>query len=107
MDAMSYSKFINKKKTVELVDKLSKLNSIHIYKDLSSQVFVDDRSKSINEEIFINIDKINIDIRNKKKISFNYYDYDSKMNLVPRLNVDNEVKRYTVTPIATILKNEN
>lgn len=107
VDAVSSSKFITKKKTVELVDKLSKLNSIYIKKDLSSRVFVDDRSKSINEEIFINIDKINTAIRNKKKISFNYYDYDSNMNLIPRLNGDNEVKRYTITPIATILKNEN
>ncbi|MGL6107309.1 helix-turn-helix transcriptional regulator [Romboutsia sp.] len=107
VDAISASKFITKKKTVELVDKLSRLNSIYIKNDLNSQVFVDDRSKSINEEIFINIDKINTAIRNKKKISFYYYDYNSSMNLVPRLNKENESKRYTVTPIATILKNEN
>lgn len=107
VDAISASKFITKKKTIELVDKLSKLNSIYIKKDLIGQVFVDDRSKSKNEEIFINIDKINTAIRNKKQISFNYYDYNSSMDLVPRLNLENEVKRYTVMPIATILKNEN
>lgn len=107
VDAISSSKFITKKKTIELVDKLSKLNSIYIKKNLSNQVFVDDRSKSKNEEIFISIDKINTAIRDKKKISFCYYDYNSKRDLVPRLNKENVAKRYTVTPIATILKNEN
>ena len=107
VDAISASKFVTKKKTIELVEKLSKLNSIYIKKDLTSQVFVDDRSKSKNEEIFINIDKINTAIRNKKQIAFNYYDYNSCINLVPRLNKKNDIKIYTVTPIATILKNEN
>lgn len=107
IDAISASKFITKKKTLALADKLSKLNSIYIKNDLNSHVFVDDRSKSINEEIFINIDKISKAIRNKKQISFNYYDYNSKMELVPRLNLEKEIKRYTVTPISTILKNEN
>ncbi|GKZ02438.1 hypothetical protein ANS017_03010 [Paraclostridium bifermentans] len=107
VDSISSSKFITKKKTIELVDKLSKLNSIYIKKDLSNQVFVDDRSKSKNEEIFISIDKINTAIRDKKKISFCYYDYNSSRDLVPRLNKENVPKRYTVTPIATILKNEN
>ena len=55
----------------------------------------------------INIDKINTAIRNKKQIVFNYYDYNSCINLVPRLNKKNDIKIYTVTPIATILKNEN
>lgn len=107
VDAILSSKFITKKKTIELVDKLSKLNSIYIKKDLSNQVFVDDRSKSKNEEIFINIDKINTAIRDKKRISFYYYDYNFSMDLVPRLNNENVPKRYTVTPISTILKNEN
>ena len=107
IDAILSSKFITKKKTIELVDKLSKLNSIYIEMDLNNQVFVDDRAKSKNEEVFINIDKINRAIRYKKQISFNYYDYDQKMNLVPRLNLNNKMKKYTVTPISTILKNEN
>lgn len=107
VDAILASKFITKKKTIELIDRLSKLNSVYIRKDLSSQVFVDDRSKSINEEIFINIDKINTAIKNKKQIEFSYYDYNSNMDLVPRVDNENIVKRYTATPIATILKNEN
>ena len=107
IDSVSSSKFITKKKTLELVDKLSKLNSIYIKNNLNSLVFVDDRSKSINEEIFINIDKINRAIKNKQQISFNYYDYNSKVELVPRLDLEKNIKRYIATPIATILKNEN
>ena len=107
VDAISSSKFITKKKAVELIEKLSRLNSVYIGKDLNRSVFIDDRSKSINEEIFINIDKINNAIRNKKKISFNYYDYNYEKHLVPRLNNEGEVKKYIVTPVSMILKNEN
>lgn len=107
VDAISSSKFITKKKTIDLVNKLSRLSSIYICKDLNKQIWVDDRSKAINEEIFINIDKINNAIRYKKQISFNYYDYNCEKKLVPRLNDHKELKTYIVTPIATILKNEN
>lgn len=107
VDAISASKFVTKKKTIELVDKLSKLNSIYISKDLNRSVFIDNRAKSINEEIFINIDKINNAIRHKKKISFNYYDYNYEKDLIPRLNNEGNSKKYTVTPISMILKNEN
>lgn len=107
VDAISSSKFITKKKSVELISKLSKLNSVYIIKDLNRSVFIDDRSKSINEEIFINIDKINNAIRDKKRVSFNYYDYNHEKDLVPRLNNEGMPKKYTVTPISMILKNEN
>ena len=107
VDAILSSKFITKKKTIELIDKLIKLNSIYLSNDLNRKVFVDDRAKSINEEIFINIDKLNTYIRNKKQVSFNYYDYNYNKVLTPRLTSDNELKTYTVTPITMILKNEN
>lgn len=86
VDAVSASKFITKKKTLELVEKLSKFNSIYIKKDLSNQVFVDKRSKSKNEDIFINIDKINTAIRNNKQVVFSYYDYNLNMDLIPILD---------------------
>ena len=106
VDAISSSKFITKEKTDKLIDKLYKLNSVYISID-SSKVFIANRSKSINEEIFINIDKINRAIREKKQISFNYYDYNFIKKLVPRLNNEGNLKVYTATPVSMILKNEN
>lgn len=107
VDAILSSKFITKKKTRELINKLIKLNSIYISNDLHRHVFVDDRAKSINEEIFINIDKISNAIRNRSQITFNYYDYNYEKVLMPRKNSANELKTYILTPIAMILKNEN
>ncbi|RDY22511.1 WYL domain-containing protein [Romboutsia maritimum] len=107
IDVVLSSKFITKKKTEELMNRLLKLNSIYIGKDFNKKIYIDNRAKSVNEEIFINIDKINNAIRNKKKISFNYYDYNFSRELVPRLNPDGNNKIYIVNPISMIFKNEN
>lgn len=107
IDAVLANTFITKEKTKELVDKLSKLNSVYKVRDLTNRVFIDDRTKSENEEIFENIDKINFAIKNKKQITFNYYEYDLNKNLVAKLNDKNKVKTYLVTPLGMILKNDN
>ena len=107
IDAVVASRFITRKKSKELVEKLSNLNSIYIYKDLKRDIFIDDRSKSINEEIFINIDRINYAIKHGNQISFNYFDYNYNKQLTPRFNKDGSLKDYRVTPISMILKNEN
>lgn len=70
-------------------------------------IFIDNRCKSINEEIFINIDKINNSIKDKKKIIFNYYDYNCNKELVPILNKEKDFKLYKVNLVYIILKNEN
>ncbi|QJA07659.1 WYL domain-containing protein [Romboutsia sp. CE17] len=106
-DAIASSRFITKKKTEELIDKILKFRAIYTKRDIDRNIFIDDRCKSVNEEIFINIDKINTAIRDKKKIIFNYYDYNYKKELSPRLNSDNKIKVYKVNPVSIILKNEN
>ena len=40
-------------------------------------------------------------------ITFNYYDYNYKKELFPRLNERHEIKVYKVNPVSIILKNEN
>lgn len=106
-DAIASSRFITKKKTEELIDKILKFRPIYTKRDIERNIFIDNRCKSINEEIFINIDKINTAIREKKKIVFNYYDYNYEKELSPRLDNDNKIKLYKVNPISIILKNEN
>jgi predicted DNA-binding transcriptional regulator YafY len=106
-DAIASSRFITKKKTEELVGKILKFRAIYTKRDIDRNIFIDNRCKSINEEIFINIDKINNAIRDKKKIAFNYYNYNYKKELSPRINSYNKIKLYKVNPISIILKDEN
>lgn len=106
-DAIASSRFITKKKTEELIEKILKFRAIYSSRDICRNIFIDNRCKSVNEEIFINIDKINNAIINGKKITFNYYDYNWKQELLPRLDDDNKIKLYRVNPVSIILKNEN
>mgnify|MGYP004531949923 CR=1 FL=1 len=85
---------VNNVKFYTFIDKVSSLNSVYI-------------SKDFNRKIFINIDKINNAIKDKKQISFNYYDYNFEKDLVPRLNKEGDLKVYRATPVSMILKNEN
>ena len=107
VDSISANRFITKKKTKELIEKLCKLQNEYAGYKLSKQVFIDDRSKSINEEILYNINSIDEAIDNKKKITFNYYDYNYKKELVYRTEKNSDKKKqYTATPVGLILKED-
>ena len=98
---------MTKKKTKELVDKLCNLLNKYVGYDLNKQVLIDERSKSTNEEILYSIHNIDGAISKGKKISFNYYDYNYKKELVyrPEKNSDN-IRTYVATPVGLILKED-
>ena len=58
VDAVQSSKFITQKKSRELIHKLEKLVSVYEAKQLQRQVVVTNRNKTINENIYYNIDMI-------------------------------------------------
>ena len=107
VDSISANRFITKKKTKELVDKLCNLHNGYVGYSLNKQVFIDDRAKSMNEEILYSIDNIDAAINQGKKISFNYYDYNYKKELVyrPERN-SNNIRTYVATPVGLILKED-
>lgn len=74
MDSVKSSKFITKKKTEELIEKISKLNITYRGKTIKSNVFIDDTSKLTNEEIYDNLNIINEAMEKNNKITFNYLD---------------------------------
>lgn len=84
IDAVISSKYITKKKSMELIKKLQSLTSVNIAKRLENQVYILDGVKSSNEEIYYNVDKIDRAIDDNKKISFQYYDYDFNKKKVLR-----------------------
>lgn len=75
-DAVASSRFLTDKKSRELLRKIENLASVHEGKQINRQLYVTNRVKSMNERIYINVDIIHRAIREKKQISFRYFDYD-------------------------------
>ena len=75
-DEVSSSKFITEKKSRELVKKLGALSSKYDAKLIQRQIYVADRVKTTNEQIYLNVDILYRAITERKKISFSYFDYN-------------------------------
>ena len=84
VDAVQSSKFITENKSRELIGKLSRLSGKAYARKLTGQVVVRDRVKSMNESIYYNIDNIQDAIRQDHQITFGYYEWNVKKELVPR-----------------------
>ena len=83
-DAVASSHFITEKKSKNLIDKIVTLRSVHEAKQIKRRVYVANRAKSENENILLLIDNIHCAINEKKKITFEYYDYNTKKKLQKR-----------------------
>ena len=98
VDAVQSSKLITQKKSNELIRKLSTLVSIHQSSELNTHVYVDQRIKPENEEIYYTVDAIHSAINNKKQIEFKYYQYTGKKEKIFK----NEGSVYSLSPYALI-----
>lgn len=95
IDAVESSKFITAAKSKELVEKIVTLTSTHIAETLKRNVSCEGRIKPGNEKVYLIIDKINEAINSKKKISFQYFQYNVKKE--KKLKRDGEP--YVITPL--------
>jgi len=96
VDAVQSSRFITRKKSESIIQKLSTLTSMAQAKQLNRQVYVIGRAKAFNESALYNVDAIYEAINNGKKISFRYFKHDLQKNRVYRKNGN----LYKVTPLA-------
>ena len=103
VDSVQASKFITRKKSLELISKIEKLTSHENAKKLQRQVFITNRVKTVNEQIYYNVDKIHDAISANKQITFKYFDIDINKKKVYRK--DGEV--YTESPVALTWDDEN
>lgn len=103
VDSVQCSKFITAKKSTELIKKLEGLTSKYQAKDLHRQIYVVNRNKTLNENIYYNVDAIHQAIDDNVKIKFKYCNYNLKKQLKPRR--DGEV--YEVSPLALSWDDEN
>lgn len=103
MDAVQSSKFITGKQSAALVRKLEDLASVHEAKKLKSQVFLMPGIKTLNEEIYTNIETIYDAISANRQISFRYYQWTLSRELKPKRGGE----RYRVSPGKLLWNNDN
>lgn len=94
IDAVQSSKFITAKKSAELADKLSRMASVHQSEELKRNIYISDRVKPLNEQVYYLVDSINTAINRRKRISFRYFQYNQQREEVPK----NGGKRYIFSP---------
>lgn len=103
VDAVQSSRFITKKKSRQLIQKLSGLASIYEAKSLQRQVFIESGVKAVNESIYYNIDDIHTAISSNRQISFQYYEW----TISKEMSLKKNGERYRVSPWELIWKDEN
>lgn len=103
VDAVQSSKFITKRKSRELIEKLEKLASGYEAKELQRSVYVADRAKTMNEAIYYNVDAIHRAMNSNVQISFQYSEWGTDKKL--HLRKDGE--RYQASPYQLIWNDAN
>lgn len=103
VDAVLSSRFITKKKSEQLVKKLSAFANEYDSEDLKRQLYSINRIKGQNESILYTVDVINSAIRMKKMTGFKYCEWTTDIKLKPRKN--GEI--YEVSPVTLIWDDEN
>lgn len=101
-DAVASCRFITNKKSQELIAKLSSLTSRPQANRLRRQVFVADRVKSHNEQVYYNIDSLHEAVADQRQISFRYFDYT--VDKQKRYRRDGG--EYVVSPCAMVWDND-
>ena len=103
VDSVQSSKFITTKKSRELIAKLETLLSKNEAKQLSRQVVVTNRNKTVNENIYYNVDMIYNGIATNVKIRFQYFEWTISKEMKIRKGGD----FYEVSPWILTWDDEN
>lgn len=89
-DAVSSAKFISENSAKTLIEKISRLGEKNIRSQLKRNLVVMSRKCVDAREgsrILFNVDQINLAIENKKKISFQYFRYDTNGKKIRRKDI--------------------
>lgn len=106
VDCLSSNKCITHSKTRALQEKLCNFTNKDTREKITKSALIENRSKTKNEQVFYNIDKIDRAINNSKKIKFNYLEVNEKRELFYRVK-NNKVREYKALPIQLLIQNEN
>lgn len=103
VDCVQAAKFITVKKSRQLIKKIENLASRYEAGQLHRQVYMAERVKTMNENIYYNVDMIHNAIATNVKISFQYFQWDQNKKMVLRRGGG----RYEVSPWALSWEGEN
>ncbi len=96
VDVVQASPFLTQKKSMELIEKLERLTSRPRALELRRQVYVMDRIKSPNEQLYYHIDAISQAIHTARQVTFRYFDW----GIDGKRSYRRDGERYAVNPVA-------
>lgn len=102
MDSVYSNQAISLNLTTKLIKKLQKVMSVHDRKSYRWLTVIKNKKKTLNKEVFLNIDILEEAIRKKKKVGFIYLTYDFDKSLIPRRK-----EKYIVDPYRMVSLNEH
>lgn len=102
IDAVQSARFITKKKSHELIEKLDTFVAPNHKQVLQRHLYIDARFKSVNENIYRTVDSILDAIIRRSKITFQYYGYSPEKNREYR----HDGQHYSVSPYAMLWNND-
>lgn len=103
VDAVQASRFISHKRSNELIRKLEGLAGRPQAAQLQRQVFVANRVKTVNDNVYYNVDLIYRAIAANVKISFQYYEW----TVTKHQRLRKGGARYVISPWALTWEEEN
>ena len=86
VDAVSSSRFISAAKSELLINKLTAMASKYEKEQIVPRIYTDDRIKANNPQLYYVVDKLIEAVQNKKKVRFQYGEYDADKKKVLRNN---------------------
>lgn len=107
VDAIQSSRFITRKKSMKLIEKLEGLVSDYQGRELKRNVFITNRVKGINEKIYYVVDTLHNAISNNRKISFLYMKWTIGKGAKVAKTPKHDGKRYVISPIWLCWDDEN
>lgn len=103
VDAVQSSKFVTEKKSSSLIKKIGELTSKYQAAKLHRHLTVSNRLKTLNEEIFCNVDMIHRAVSENRKICFRYFEWNAEKKRVLR----HDGAFYRISPWALTWDDEN
>lgn len=103
IDAVQAANFIPADKTADLVEKLLSYAGVRRSEIVRDNIIFYNNHKHSNQDIYENIEQIELAIKKKKQLSFYYFDLNEKRERVYR----KEMKRYVEDPVALLFNEDN
>ena len=103
IDAVQAANFIPVDKTANLVEKLLSYAGVRRSEIVRDNIIFYNNHKHSNQDIYENIEQIELAIKKKKQLSFYYFDLNEKRERVYR----KEMKRYVEDPVALLFNEDN